>query len=110
MKNFDELSSSAQLAQLTKFTTLITEPCDEPYFNINNAKLIEGERRHFDGDIFYRGGYDYDMYFFNEQNEIVHGAYVDWYVRLDRFDEDRTDYSDLEYKVCINVFPNKRSD
>jgi hypothetical protein len=89
---------------------LIAGPHDELYFNITNAKFTDDERKHFDRDIFYRGDYDYDMYFINEQNEIIHGAYVDFEVRLDRFDEYRMDYSDLMYTICINIFPRKRSD
>jgi len=82
---------------------------DELEFSITNSKLMDDEDDYDEGNIF---DHDYtcDMFFINEQNEIIDGAYMNFKVDLDRFDKNRMDNSDLKYKICINIFPYKQSD
>ena len=79
-------------------------------FGITNSKLINDDDDYNDGNIFHHDDYTYDMFFINEQNEIIDGAYMNFKVQLDRFDENRMDNSDLKYKICINISPYDRSD
>jgi hypothetical protein len=79
-------------------------------FEITNAELIDDEDDYLNANIFFNDDYSYNMYFINDQNEIIDDAYGNFRVYHDRFDpsEERLDNSDPTYIVCINIFPCKR--
>jgi len=77
-------------------------------FEITNAEFIDEEDDHYEANIFFNEDYSYDMYFINEENEIIDDVYGDDFrVYFDRLDphEERLDNRNPTYKVCINVFP-----
>ena len=82
---------------------------DELEFSITNSKLMDEEDDYDEGNIFDHD-YTYDMFFINEQNEIIDGAYMNFKVDLDLFDKNKRDNSDLKYKICINISPPNPSD
>lgn len=86
-------------------------PHEELEFSINNSKLIvdNDEDEYDDGNIFDHG-YRYEMFFINEQNEIIDKAYYNFRVNLEKFEKNREKYSDLKYKICINIFRDDETD